>query len=79
MHILNLHLSSLSRKQVLSHQTTALHGRRIGHGHRVVWRVRWPQRDAWLQVQDKSECRVAVEVVSMQSLCADEAQILVDA
>lgn len=79
MHVLNLHLRSLSRDQVLSHQATALHGCRIRHGHGVVWRVRWPPRDAWLQVQNESECRVAVEVVSMQSLRADKAKIFVDA
>jgi hypothetical protein len=68
----------LSRKQVLSHQATALHRCRIGHGHRVVRRVCWPPWDAWLQVQDKSECCVAVEIVPMQSLSANEAQVLVD-
>lgn len=79
MHVLDLHLSCLSCSQVLSHQAATLHGCRIRHGHRVVWTVRWPPRDAWLQVQNESECRVAVEVVSMQSLRADEAQIFVDA
>jgi len=78
-YILNLHLSSLSREQVLSHQTMALHSCRVRHGRRVVRGVRRPPRNTRLQVQNKAESRVAVEVVSMQAFGADEAQVLVDA
>ena len=45
---------------------------------RRSWRLCGDQTSAGFQIKDKTKCRIAIEVVSVQSLCAQEAQSFIE-
>lgn len=73
---LDLQLGGLSGNQVLLHQARC--GRILIVLGVVFWRICWLVWNARFQVENQTECRVAVEVITMQPLGSQEAQIFVD-
>jgi len=76
MHIVDLHLGGMPLDQVLVHQALTL--TRTFMRRVVGWKGRLV-RNARLEVQQQPDCRVAVEVIPMQTFRAQKAQVLIDA
>lgn len=83
MRIFNPHLRRLPLNQILLHQPMALSRRLCRHtallGRRIVRRISRLHWDPGLEVQHEPEGRVAIEIIPMQPLRAQETQVLVDA